>query len=77
MSKPTLEEFQDACNHIIQAGNDPKQVNQVNWAVNYAKHGLLIHDEEAMYAQALYILNNISRWRGETAKQVRALMKRC
>jgi hypothetical protein len=71
-----LEKFQDACMEVIKAANDPKQVTQVNWAGNYAKYGLLIKDEQEAKVQAMYILNNITHWRGDTAKEVRATMKK-
>lgn len=77
MLNQKLIDFKDACNKIIQAGSDPKQINQVNWAVNYARHGLLVHTENEMHVQALYILGNIARWRGDTAKKVRAFLKTC
>lgn len=70
--------FEEACQAIVDAGNDPKQVQQVNYAVNYASAGIhLIHkdDERGRKVQALYILGNITRWRGDKAKEVRAFLK--
>ncbi len=70
--------FEEACQAIIAAGDDPKQVKQVDYAVGYASAGLhRIHkdDDKARKLQALYILNNITRWRGDTAKAVRAFLK--
>jgi hypothetical protein len=70
--------FEEACQAIVDAGNDPKQVNQVNYAVNYAYAGIYRIPKEDAYArkvQALYILGNITRWRGDKAKEVRAFLK--
>jgi hypothetical protein len=68
--------FEQCCKAIVAAGDDPKQVKQVNYAVNYAKAGLLMSHPEAIKMQALYIVNNISSWRGDTAKAVREELKR-
>lgn len=70
--------FEEACKAIIAAGEDPKQVQQVNYAVNYASAGIHLINKDNIHArklQALYILNNITRWRGDTAKAVRAFLK--
>jgi hypothetical protein len=50
--------------------------NSLNWAVNYAKYGLTITDEGELRTQCLYILGNITRWRGPVAKEVRMILKR-
>ena len=68
--------FEECCDHIIAAGNDPKQVNQVNYAVNYAKAGKRMVLSHEIKVQALYILNNITNWRGPNAKEVRAALKK-
>lgn len=68
----SMEIFYKACENIIIARKD----NNVNWAVEYARHGLLIEDKEDAKIQALYILNNIVYWRGNTAKETRITLKR-
>lgn len=67
--------FQECCEAIVKAGDDPKQVRQVNYAVGYAKRGLRMSYPEAIRVQALYIVGNIITWRGDTAKAVRAALK--
>lgn len=67
--------FEEACRAVVAAGDDPKQVNQVNYAVGYARAGLRMVLSHEKKVQALYILNNITRWRGDTAKAVRAFLK--
>ena len=67
--------FDECCAAIIAAGRDPKQVKQVNYAVGYAETGRLMSYPDAIKVQALYILNNITSWRGDTAKAVRAALK--
>ncbi len=47
----------------------------LNRAVNYASYGLSIEDERELKVQCLYVLNNISRWRGEVAREVRKTLK--
>lgn len=47
----------------------------LNWAVNYAAYGLQLAEGEELRVQCLYVLNNISRWRGELAKEVRQTLK--
>jgi hypothetical protein len=47
------------------------------YAINYARALMRIPSTErdALYVQGLYILSNISHWRGDTAKQCKALLK--
>ena len=49
-------------------------VKALNYAVNYARIGMILtgHDLEV---QVLYVLNNISYWRGDDAKSVRKVLK--
>lgn len=66
-----IEKFHKACQHII----DHQDAKALNYCVNYAKCGLLILNEDNIDLQARYILNNMSSWRGDLAKQVRADLK--
>ena len=66
-----LREFHVACHNIIAN----KEKKALNYAVNYAKHGLYITDPHEMKVQSLYILNNMTHWRGDLAKEVRATLK--
>jgi len=47
----------------------------LNYAVNYAKYGMYLEDGEELRVQCLYVLGNITRWRGEVAKEVRQTLK--
>jgi len=67
--------FRDCCNAIILATMDPKQVNQVTWASGYARAGAIMTQPDEIKLQCLYILNNITHWRGPQAKEVRARLK--
>jgi len=68
----------------LQAIVDNKREKSLNYAVNYAIVGLgmiggtLFYQEaeEELRVQCLYVLNNISRWRGPLAKQVRETLKK-
>ncbi len=62
----TKEAFQA----IVDHADEPS----LNYAVEYAKYGLICPQEEVRI-QALYTVGNISRWRGELAKEVRAALK--
>lgn len=46
------------------------------YAISYAAAGLRLREPLAQRAQALYILNNMSGWRGEYAQKVRAALRR-
>uniref|UniRef100_A0A6H2A6A0 Uncharacterized protein n=2 Tax=viral metagenome TaxID=1070528 RepID=A0A6H2A6A0_9ZZZZ len=56
---------------LIIANKDQKALN---YAVNYARAGLSMTGEE-LRVQCLYVLNNITHWRGEVAKEVRGVLK--
>jgi len=67
----SLEYFHHACQSII----DNKDAKAVNWAVNYARHGLTITDIYEAKHQSLYILSNITHWRGPIASETRSILK--
>jgi len=62
--------FDECCAAIMRNRNEPA----LNYAVGYARAGLGMKGPDAK-AQAVYILNNMSRWRGDVAKQVRESLK--
>ena len=66
----TEKEVKDALQVII----DNRQAKALNYAVNYARGGLLLSGE-ALRVQCLYILNNMTAWRGIAAKEVRTTLK--
>ena len=66
-----MKTFHKACQNIL----DNKDSKALNWAVGYARHGLTVNNEFEAGTQALYILNNITHWRGETAKETRQMLK--
>lgn len=57
----------DACNAVLRESNN-------GYAKAYALAGSKMTGEEAR-VQALYILNNITHWRGGPSKEVRAFLK--
>ncbi len=69
-----MQEIKD----IIEAGRLVIKECPNEYAKEYARN---INIAEAMYGdpgvktQALYILSNITHWRGDTAKAVRAFLK--
>lgn len=68
----SLEYFKHACKNIV----DNRDAKALNYAVNYAKYGLTITSLDEAKVQALYILNNMTHWRGDIAKETRAILKR-
>jgi hypothetical protein len=63
--------FHEACRSIVAH----QGVRSLNYAIAYAKHGLLVRDAHEQKVQALYILNNMTHWRGDIAKRVREALK--
>ena len=59
--------YREACITTALHCNNP-------YAKAYAKAGIDMTGHEA-YVQALYILNNITHWRGELAREVRTTLK--
>jgi len=56
MSEMTVTE---ALQLIVDNAENPA----LNYAINYARHGLSITDPEELRVQCLYVLNNVSGWR--------------
>jgi hypothetical protein len=69
--KITIHEVREALDQILINQDVP----QLKWCVNYAQHALTITDPYDMYVQLLYVLDNMKRWRGTVAKQVRTVLK--
>lgn len=62
--------YEECLQQIIKNKNE----KALNYAVNYARVGQGMTGHEAK-VQCLYILNNMTAWRGETAKAVRESLK--
>ena len=62
---------QEACWKIVENAKEPS----LNWAVNYASYGTGLPDGPELRVQCIYVLGNISRWRGPVAKEVRTTLK--
>ena len=58
----------------LQCIVDNRQAKALNYVVDYAREGLLLTGA-ALRVQCLYVLNNMTGWRGVTAKEVRAVLK--
>jgi hypothetical protein len=59
----------------LRAIVDNANEKSFNWAIRYAQHGLSLPESDELRVQCLYILNNITRWRGELAKTVRETLQ--
>ena len=55
-------ELYKALKMIVKDKNCPA----VNYAVDYAAYATQVLDEDELKVQCLYVLNNISQWRGGT-----------
>ena len=69
---PTVQEVHNAIRVILS--DKAKFSTSLNYAVNYCRAALAMEGHE-LADQCLYILNNISGWRHERAKEVRATLK--
>lgn len=66
----TEAEIKQALQMII----DNREAKALNYAVNYAIAGLQMTGRE-LKVQVLYVLNNMTHWRGREAKQCRQILK--
>lgn len=63
--------FQNACATIVaNKGN-----KALNYAIGYAEYGMSVTDPHEAKVQALYLLNNMTNWRGDDATAVRIVLK--
>ncbi|MCP3924855.1 MAG: hypothetical protein GY714_19935 [Desulfobacterales bacterium] len=70
--KPTEKDVKRAIKVIL---TDKKSYpKSLNYAVEYCRAGLFLSGEP-LKTQVLYILNNITSWRGNGNKEVRQLLK--
>lgn len=70
--RPTEEEVKKAILLILK---DRKAYStSLNYAVGYCQNALRLSGEN-LWTQVLYILNNITHWRGEEHKSVRKTLK--
>lgn len=72
-AKPTMAEVKAAIRTILS--DRAHYGTSLNYAVNYADYALGIDDEHELKVQCLYVLGNITHWRHEKAKEVRATLK--
>ena len=76
MPYTSVQYFRHACMNIL----DCQENMAVNYAVNRAKQGLALTDnsttDEELRTRALYILTNITHWRGPVATETRSILKK-
>lgn len=72
MSDANVSDFHAACRDIIVCASN----HAVNYAVSYARAGLQMTEWPEITVQCLYILNNITGWRGPIATTARNTFKR-
>lgn len=69
--KPSEDEVRKAMQTIVNNSHE----KSLNYAIEYAKMGRYMSGYD-LKIQCLYILGNMSRWRGDTAKSVRDTLKK-
>lgn len=69
--RPSIEEVHAALQRITENSKE----KALNYAVGYARCGLGMDNPHELRTQCLYVLNNMTHWRGETAKAVRTTLK--
>ena len=74
MQEPNEIEREIIVRNALAVIVDNREEKSLNYAVNYAKAGMDMAGEE-LKVQCLYVLNNMSRWRGEQGKYVRKVLK--
>jgi hypothetical protein len=65
MTPEVIKTFHSVCRTIVEESNN-------EYAKSYASAGLAMSDSEEIRVQCLYILNNLSHWRGAKAREVKA-----
>lgn len=66
--------WEQACKAVVNAAKRSQGAN-IKFAAAYADVGRGMTSEVSRRTQALYILSNLSGWRGEEAKEVREFFK--
>jgi hypothetical protein len=66
--------FDEACRAVVRAAKGAKPGHGLQYAAAYAQAGIGMTGEERR-VQALYILSNLTTWRGEEAQQVKAVLR--
>lgn len=62
------ELFHNACRSVVMNCSNP-------YAQAYAKAGLELTTPDAIRVQCLYILSNLSHWRGDEARRIKLILK--
>ena len=71
MDYTSVEYFHQACRNIV----DNEDCKAVNYAVYRAQSGLLERDPKNLKTRALYLISNITHWRGSIANETRSILK--
>ncbi|QGZ14307.1 hypothetical protein PP940_gp027 [Rhizobium phage RL2RES] len=71
----TMEEWNEACQAVVKKAQSSLPGTLIQYGAAYAQRGYMMYGEERR-VQALYILNNLSGWRGEEAKKTKEVFKR-
>lgn len=72
MRRPSVEAVHNAI-HVVLSDTKHYETS-LNYAVNYCRAAIGM-GPEALRVQCLYILNNLSSWRHEKAKEVRQTLQ--
>ena len=76
MDKNHFDAFRAACRHVLTAARGAKPDAMIQYAAAYADAGLGMTDRAAIRTQSMYILSNLSGWRGDEARATRETLKK-
>jgi len=72
LSNDTIQEA--AVHEALRTTVANRNEKSLNYCISYAKAGLLMTGH-ALHDQILYVLVNMTNWRGDTAEKVRTILK--
>lgn len=68
-------DYEQCCREVLKAARENPKNSGLQYAASYASAGIGMQGEEKR-VQTLYILSNLSTWRGDKAKEVKAALKK-
>lgn len=67
--------FHEACQRVIRAAKNARPDALIQYAAAYASEGMRMREMDQIKVQALYIISNLSAWRGDEARIVKETLK--
>jgi hypothetical protein len=70
-----LRKLHQACRDVIQAAKGSPRNHNLQYASSYAQLCIELLDPEEIQTQVLYVLNNLTNWRGTQATATKSALK--